>query len=122
MNWLAFNKAGYFGPWWTVAEFTHRGGAAGKLVRELSVWSRPSGAQRQARSQQATTEDGMRGAEQTLCPGQSFQKCRSDKKQRQGGKVEGAKESFYRRLLEHTCVLPRVIQQRERLVRNKSVS
>lgn len=33
--------------------------------------------------------------------------------------MEGAKESFYRRLLEHTCVLPRVIQQRERLVRNK---
>ena len=61
----------------------------------------------------------MRGAEQTLCPGQSFQKCRCDEKQRRGGKVEGAKESFYRRLLEHTCVLPRVIQQRERLVRNK---
>lgn len=39
--------------------------------------------------------------------------------EKQGGGVEGAKESFYWGLLEHTCVLPRVIQQRERLVRKK---
>lgn len=64
-------------------------------------------------------EDCMGAEEKTPRPGQSFQKCRCDEKQRQGGEVEGAEESFHRQLLEHTCVLPRVIQQRESLVRER---
>lgn len=45
----------------------------------------------------------MGAEEKTPRPGQSFQKRRCDEKQRQGGEVEGAEESFPRRLLEHTC-------------------